>query len=289
MESLRTSGMNKRVFKTAGGCALSAIGVAVCVGLLFASHLEKARRELILPDSLCPVENPVKVWSFYKIFPPKVTREIAVVVDATDRIPGKQRDEIVSWFNAESEFVRSLGRFDKVEIYQLDEIVSDRAPVFKKCSPPSKANPWIENPRVVRENFEKKFLSELHDTVKSLAAQKEKNFSPILEMGEKIFDAHDEMILISDLMHHTARYSLYGGVGFRHDYDDYSRTNYADSIKKNRADKTMTTIYIFREKLQQWQNKTLREFWVRHMESDGGEFAIAKTLSSIPFNNSDQQ
>lgn len=281
--------MNKEAFKTAGGYVLSAIGLIVCVGLLFASDLEKARRGLIHFDSLCPVENPVKVWGFYEISPPKVMREIAVVVDATNRIPSKQRDEIISWFDIESNFVRELGRFDKVAIYQLNEIVNDRAPVFEKCAPPSKANPWIENPKMVRAHFETQFLRELHDNINALAEQEEKDFSPILEMVEKIFNAHDEMILISDLMHNTTGYSLYRSDRYQHDYGDYSRTNYAHSIEKNRSDKTITAIYIFREKLNKMQNKTLREFWMRHMESDGGEFVVAKKLFPIAIKYSAQQ
>ncbi len=271
--------MNSDSFKTFSGVALTSVTLVILTGFLFVSHLEEARRGLILPDSFCPVEHSVKVWGFYEIFPPKVPHKIAVVIDATDQIPDQQRNEIADWFK--SDFVRSLGRFAKVTIYKLNEIISDEAPEFEKCAPPSEANPWIENPRIVLEGFEKKFLNVLLDDVKLLVAGDEKNFSPILEMAEKMFDSYDEMILVSDLMHHTPGYSLYKNSGVHNDYENFLKTPYADTIAKNRQDKKLTAIYLIREKLKQRQNATLSGFWQEHMESNGGEFVVARTLSTI--------
>ncbi len=263
--------MKNDLFKTLGGIALVSLAILVLAGFLFASHLEKARRSLILPDSHCPVEHSVKVWGFYEISPPTVPRKIVVVIDATDQIPTKQRSEIAHWFK--SDFVRSLDRFTKVTIYQLDEIISDKAPEFEKCAPPSEANPWIENPRIIRKVFEEKFHSELLDVVKSLASGDEKKFSPILEMADKMFGSYDEMILVSDLMHHTPEYSLYKNAG---------EHSVPVTVTKNLRDKKLTVIYIIREKLKWRQNATLREFWQRHLEDNDGEFVIVKTLSAIP-------
>ena len=273
------TGVKNDSLKTLGGIALAGVGLVILAGFLFVSHLEKARRSLILPDSLCPAEHSVKVWGFYEIFPPKVPRKIAVVIDATDQIPGEQRDEIADWFK--SDFVHSLGRFAKVRIYQLDEVIRDKAPEFEKCAPPSEANPWIENPRIVRETFEENFLNVLLAVVESLASGDEKRFSPILEMARKMFDSYDEIILVSDLMHHTAGHSLYKSVGEHNNYDKFSRTSYATTIAKNLGDKKLTVIYVIREKLKWRQNVALREFWRQHLENNGGEFVVAKTLSAI--------
>lgn len=264
---------------TLGGIALGVIAFVLITGILFASALEKKRRSLIHKDSFCPVENSVKVWGIHEISPPKVPRKIAIVIDATDRIPVKLQSEIVDWFK--SEFVHSLDRFSKVAVYQLDEIISDEAPAFEKCAPPSEANPWIENPRIVRKIFEEKFLNKLLGIVESLVLKEEKQFSPVLGMVEKMFDSHDEIILVSDLMHHTLDYSLYKSPGGLHDYDGFSRTSYASTIEKNRQGKKLTAIYIIRQKLKLQQNKSLRRFWREHLESNGGEFVVAKTLSVI--------
>ena len=262
--------MKNDSFKTFGGIALAVVGLFILAGFLFVSHLEKARRGLILPDSFCPVEDSVKVWGFHEIFPPKVPRKIAVVIDATDQIPAKQRSEIADWFK--SDFVHSLDRFAKVTIYQLDEIINDEAPEFEKCAPPSEANPWIENPRIVRKIFEEKFHSELLGVVESLASGDEKNFSPILEMADKMFGSYDEMILVSDLMHHTSKLSLYKTMG---------NITVPTRLQKNLRGKKLKVIYVIREKLKQRQNAELRAFWRRHLESNGGEFVIDKTLSAV--------
>ena len=265
--------------KTLGGLTLGVVGVAICAGLLFATSLEEGRRSLIVSGSHCPVENSVKVWGFYEIFPPKIPRKIAVVIDATDRIPMKQRGEIADWFKLD--FVRSLdmNKFANVAIFQLDEIISDKAPEFEKCAPPSEAHKWVEDPKIVRDFFEKEFHNQLLVVVESLASKNERNFSPILEMMEKMFDSYDEIILVSDLMHHTPGYSLYKNSN--QDYKKFSRSAYAATISKNRQNKKLTTIYVIRNKLKQWQNKTLRGFWQKHLEIDEGEFFLAKKLSEI--------
>ena len=265
--------------KTASGISLGVIAIAILMGFLFASDLEKKRRSLILADTLCPVENAVKVWGFYKIFPPKVSRKIAVVVDATDRIPAKQQGEIRNWFKLR--FVHLLGRFTNVAIYQLDSRISDRSPEFKKCAPPRKANPWIENPRIVRKTFEDKFHRELLDVVESLASGDEKEFSPILGMVEKMFESYDEIILVSDLMHNTSGYSLYESSENNHNYKNFLITPFSTTFTKNYQDKKLTLIYVIREKLKMKQNKALREFWRKHLESNDGEFVVAKMLSTI--------
>ena len=262
--------MKNDLFKTVGGLVLAGVGLFILTGFLFVSHLEKARRGLILADSFCPVENSVKVWGFHEISPPTVPRKIAVVIDATDRIPAKQRSEIADWF--QTDFVHALDRFAKVTIYQLDEIINDAAPEFEKCAPPSEANPWIENPRIIREIFEKKFHSELLGVVESLASGDEKNFSPILEMADKMFGLYDEVILVSDLMHHTPEISLYKTV---------ENITIPTRLQKNLRGKKLKVIYIIREKLKQHQNAELRAFWRRHLERNGGEFVIDKMLSAV--------
>lgn len=271
--------MKSDLLKTLGGIALGGVAVVILAGFLFVADLEKARRSLIIADSFCPVDNSIKVWGFYEIHPPKVTRKIAVVIDATDQIPVEQQNEIADWFKYE--FVSLLDRFALVTIYQLDEIISDKTPQFEKCAPPSSANPWVENQRLVRKSFEKNFLSKLLGVVKSLASSNEKDFSPILEMTEKMFDSHDEIIFVSDLMHHTPGCSLYKSSEDNHDYDHFSSTTCAAKIAKNRQGKKLTAIYIIRQKLKRWQNESLLGFWHEHMENDSGEFVVAKILPAI--------
>ncbi len=278
--------MNKKeLLKTLGGFALGLIAFSALAGLIFITHWEEKSRSLIdqaaeKSSSFCPQENSVKVWGFYEMFPPKIPRRIAVVIDATDKIPGPQRSEIVDWFK--HEFVDTLAEFSKVTMYQLNESISDEQPEFEKCAPPWEANPWIENPRMVREKFEEGFHNQLLVDVESLASGDEKKYSPILEMIEKIFDTHDEMILVSDLMQNTFGYSLYKNSG-NHDYRDFLSSPYTAEIIKNQQDKKLTAIYITRKKLGQWQNKELREFWREYMESNGGEFELARTLSVVPY------
>lgn len=275
--------MNGRLRETVSGISLGVAGLAILLSLfLFVSYL-KARQKLLDADSFCPVEQPVKWFGVFELTPPAVPRKIAVVVDATDRIPDAQKQEIADWFEIDAKFVQSLdeNRFSKVAIYRLNEHISDEAAVFEKCAPPLKANPWIENPRLVKKKFEDEFHAKLLKVVGDLADESRKEFSPILEMVESKFDSYNEIVLVSDLMHNTQGHSFYENVGRIPGYAEFARTSYARRIAKNRNGKKLTAIHIIRKHLVLWQNKSLREFWREHMESDGGEFEVAKTLSTI--------
>ena len=273
--------MNRtETLKTVSGIILGIVGITICVGFFFVSDREKQRRQFVDRNSLCPTTTqPVNVWGWHKIHPPEIPRHVAVVVDATDNIPSRQREEIVNWFRAV--FVDSLMPFEKVRIYQLDEIVSDEAPKFEKCAPPAKANHWIENPRVVRKEFEGKFLHKLVGVVESLASRSERRYSPLMEMVGHMFKSHDKVILVSDLMHNVSEYSLYDSRQKRHMYDDFLRTPYAGVLTRNMQEKKLEVVYLIRQKLKPWQNETLGDFWRTHMERNGGQMKIAQTLSTI--------
>ena len=256
-------------------------GIAICVGFLFISDLEKQRRQLIDPDTLCPISQSVKVWGFYEIHPPKIPRHVAVVVDATDNIPAMQREEILNWFRDNDDFSSSLMRFERARIYQLDENVEDQPTEFDQCAPPAEANPWIENPRLVREKFEEQFLGELIGVVESLATRSESSHSPILEMVKSMFTSYDRVILVSDLMHNVQEYSLYKSPQQRHMYEDYQRTPYAETVKLDMQEKELEIIYLNRKKLEPLQNETLRNFWRAHMERNRGQMEIVLMPSTI--------
>ena len=269
------------MLKTVGGIILGIAGIAICVGFLFISDLEQQRRALIEPETLCPVSQSVKVWGIYEIYPPEIPRRVAVVIDATDNIPAIQREEVLNWFRGNDDFTSSLMRFERVRIIQLDEDIEDQQPEFDQCAPPAEANPWVENPRLVRERFEQIFLGDLIGVVESLASRSESSFSPILEMVKHMFASHDRVILVSDLMHHVQEYSLYRSPQQNHTYEDLLRTEYADTIILNMQEKELEIIFLNRKKLELHQNETLRNFWRDHMQRNGGQMEIVLTPSTI--------
>ena len=101
--------------------------------------------------------------------------------------------------------------------------------------------------------------------VKSLASGEEKNFSPILEMADKMFGLYDEMILVSDLMHHTSKLSLYKTVG---------NITTPTRLQKNLRGKKLKVIYVIRENLSNAKTPN-------YAHSGGGTWkAMVASLSS---------
>ena len=274
--------MNRlEALKTVGGVVLGVAGIAICVGFLFVSDLEATRRELIDPISLCPASRSVKVWNLYEIHPPKVPRNVAIVVDATDNIPPMQRDEIIRWFQRNGDFASSLMRFERVRIYELNDEAVDESPRFEACAPPSEANPWIENPREIRRTFEEDFLDRLTKVIASLAERPEGRYSPLLEIVANTFDSHDRVILVSDLMHHVQEFSLYRSAQQRHNYEAFLQTSYAETMTSAMDEKELVVIHLIRRKLSSLQNESLSAFWRTHLERNGGQMHVALTPSAI--------
>ena len=274
--------MNKKNTDTIIGISLGAVGLTVLLGLLVFNSYLKARKELLDLASFCPVEHPVK-WLFFELERPGIPRKIAVVIDATDRIPATQKKEISTWFEIDSAFIRSLDedRFSKIAIYRLNEHISDEAAAFEKCAPPLEANVWIENPIRVKEKFANEFHAQLLNVVEELADENHKEFSPILEMVEKTLASYDEIILISDLMHNVPGYTFYAGAGPVPSYEEFSHTEYGRRFAKSRDGKSLTVIYVIRKSLVARQKRNLREFWRKYMENAGGKFEVATMLPTI--------
>ena len=274
----------QETLKTAAGIVLGVVSVLILTAILYWSERERTARALIDVATYCPLYEPKKVWGVFVVRPPTIPRRTAILIDATDRIPKIQRIAIKTWF--ESEFTRVLARFERITIYELQpkegnaQPALEEAPRFSQCAPPSKANPWIENPRLVRQAFEQKFIATMLTVIEALASGDEKPWSPILEATGQIFEDHDRVILISDLMHHTPDYSLYSSVGQSHSYTDY-RIRVPTVSPTRLEEKRLDVLFLRRKKLEQFQNESLFSFWREHLEGQGGAFEVETDLPVI--------
>ena len=267
------------IIKAILGAVLGAIGLAVVVGFFFFSEKVKVERSLVAAGNHCPMEKPKRVWGLVEVHPPSSERRTAVLIDATDRIPDTHRAIIDTWF--EEGFTKTLIRFERVSIFEvrpqqgtpdpkLDE------PHFDQCAPPVKANKWIENPRLVRQNFEQNFMKKKLDVIGALASQEEARWSPIIEVIEELFERYDRIVLVSDLMQNTPDCSLYqrrhqrqGLVGCK----QFSLTRFNE--------KNLEVIYLKRNKISRLQGKFLLSSWRNFIESKKGQFSIEVELPTI--------
>lgn len=262
--------MNEAI-KTTAGLVLGIVGLSVVLTVLFFSEKTKVERSLVDRETHCPLTAPKNVWGLIEVKPPETNRYTAVVIDATDRISELRRSEIVDWFK--NTFGESLARFERVAIYEVRPreespipMLSD--PDFDKCAPPVRANKWIENPRLVREQFEQQFMKEMLSVVDGLASQDEARWSPIIEVLQILYEDYQRIVLVSDLMQNTPDCSLYQRQSdgrYHSGCQDYSRVSLDN--------KNLEVVLIRRSKLVSLQDSALMEFWKNFMETRRGTFS----------------
>ena len=273
--------MNERV-KTLGGILLGIVGVGVVLTLFFLSEREKVGRLLVDPDTHCPVTKPEFVWRFHPVDPPKEAGRTAVLIDATDRIPSLHRDLIDNWFRRD--FTESLGRFERVAIYEVRPREDEAAPIldaplFEKCAPPAQANIWIENPRQVRKKFQEEFMAAMLDAVRLLASKEEAQWSPIVEMVEHLFEEekYDQLILISDLMQNTPECSLY-----RRDAGCQRTASCLPILERSLRGQSLRVLFLRRNNIRSLQDSFMFSFWEQCIEGRGGAFSVESFAEEWP-------
>lgn len=267
------------MLRTVVGLVLGLIGIGVVGLFFFYSERVKIERTLVDASTHCPIERKKTIWGIVEVVPPATTRKTAVLIDATDRIPKEQRDSIGEWFR--NSFTNMLIRFEEVAIFEVvpndfvDESIPGE-PYFNRCTPPIVANKWIENPRIVRKKFEKTFMQKKIQIIRSLASQREKRWSPILEKVTKLFRTYDRVILVSDLMQNTPKCFLYKIKG-KNRILSTCMVHYSNQFNG----KILNVIFLKRKRLYAIQDASLLQFWRNFAETNEGRFALVHEPPAI--------
>lgn len=167
----------------------------------------------------------------------------------------------------------SLFTFHKDKYYALE-------PEISLCKPQAKANPIYENPRKIQEHLENNFLSPFDQILNVQLAQAFGLESPIFETIQSVslsreIDSNDKgrhLIIISDLLHHTPRYSMYiDGVI---DFADFviKQEKYYKEIHSDLSGWDITIIYLLRDNAKgiQTGNKHIA-FWLKFFQDANAE------------------
>ena len=265
--------------KTVSGIVLGTVGLFVVVSFFFFSEKVKVERSLVDANTYCPIDKPKSVWGVYEAYPPNSPKNTAVLIDATDRIPESHKDLISAWFK--EDFTKSLIRFEGVAIYEVrpqkdSDNLALSEPYFSQCAPPAEANKWIENPRLVRKQFEENFMNKMLLVIESLVSQSEARWSPIMEVMENLFGDYDRIVIISDLMQNTLDCSLYR----RHNaVRNYSGCQLFSQVPLD--EKNLDVVFLKRKKIISLQGNALLDFWQRHIETRNGTFLVKAELPVI--------
>lgn len=263
----------KRKLENVLGVLLAVAGAAFLTGLFFLQATETARRSLVDTDTYCPKQEGITVWGFHRIEPPAFPGETAIVIDATDSLNDKARNSLQKYFGGEG-FLSLLDDFKRIRVYALKEFAGALAqPNFDMCVPPNKdVSPWLDNPAKRREEFENKFLDVFKGIIDELAQREEANRSPIFETLQLVSKDNQRVVMVSDMMEHSERCSLYRNEG-RHDYNSFIQAGCAKP-SDNLAGTEIDILFVSREKLKQLQNPKLIKFWEEHARRNYAPFRI---------------
>jgi hypothetical protein len=190
--------------KAALGAVLLVAAIGLTGGGFYAMHSLKQKR--FDPETLCPAEGARAVT--------------LILIDKTDPLTAVEQDRIRSFTAAARDTAQRGERITIKLLRQKDganETVLDT--VADLCNPGADANPLLENPKRVAARYRNAFLEPIEA---ALAGVKDVGSAPASPIAEALHTSVEgaagrdgrrlTLILISDMMEHTAKASAYSGT-----------------------------------------------------------------------------
>lgn len=213
----------------------------------------------------------------------EVSAHTIVVLDKTDSLSINQQRFMLDYINKEKDKLRT---FEKFSIFTLTEnIYMNPEPIFSKCNPGTgkNANQLYQNPKKIQMRFDRFFSKPLKKNMNSMLSDSTGSKSPIFEMIRELSFRDDfgdtvqkrTLIIISDMMHHTSKYSHYKN---KINYKYFSKKSYADEVAVSLNSVNIKIVYLLRDKLGRIQGKRHLSFWKDYFEDMGAEVAEVRTV-----------
>ena len=199
-----------------------------------------------------------------------------ILIDKTDAINTSQQHFILDYINREK---NKLKDHQKLSLFTLTKDAQmSTVPIFSKCNPGTgeDANELYQNPKMIRLKFDKLFSEPLLAVLGDVFSDNTDTQSPIFETIRE-FSYRDDfssdvpqrtLIIISDMMQHTANYSHYRG---RINYNDFSKTAYADEVTANLDSMNIKIVYLLRDHLNNIQGSRHLLFWDKYFQAMGAD------------------
>mgnify|MGYP001260966012 CR=1 FL=1 len=213
----------------------------------------------------------------------KITRETAIVVDATDSFSQSQALMIQKEIRNTLENSLIDERFT---LYILKEDIDSNSEKFIVCNPGdgSDKSELTSNKRRLLKNWEIKFYEKITSAIDEMIGKNTADRSPIMEMIKfasintmyQSSAQEKKLIVISDMMHHTASFSHYKA---NLKYEDFEKTSYALKVRPQLSGVDLQILYLFREQNSLKQNRGHIRFWEEYALKSGGQVTHVKTVN----------
>lgn len=204
-----------------------------------------------------------------------VARESVLLVDTTDSVNPTQYQGIRNKLDT---MLENAVVDERISVYTITEDPEKNAPILVTCNPGDGADKseWTSNKRRLKENWEKKFKTKLEEAVGEILEADLTKQSPILEaiksVGVYSFAVSKaeskQLVIVSDLLHHTAGLSHYRTPKIA--FSKAENSPYLASVLSNLNGAEIEILYLTRPKDHARQGRTHLLFWEKYFEKSNG-------------------
>ena len=186
-------------------------------------------------------------------------------------------------------YVANSGTGTRTSLWVLDprtpELITK---LFEGCQPRNgrSANVLIENERRLRARWRNEFIAPLYNSLNDALSDEPADQSPLMEAVQRIgvfeFDldrndiAERRLLILSDLVHHTARYSQYRDAC---DFDAFKNTSYAKSLAAPLNGVDVDVLYVGRPGQERVQTNCHGLFWEQYFADSGARLRSINRLA----------
>lgn len=241
--------------KTVFGVVLILAALGILAGIGYVYFMES--RTPGLTEDLCPADGP--------------SEHLVILVDTTDPVTRTQLQLAHQRIDKE---IQDVPVGTRLSFSTVNPDLHIRQSAFTSlCKPPSgdEVSEFSRNPRMVQEQYEKDFRKPVDDALARLLAVPEAPSSPIMESlqefassipGFTTTESPRKVVLMSDLIQHSAAFSFYRGGSWRSFSD-------AEGPKRFGTAFINAEITILRIPRNVEMHAIVDDFWVRYLSQQG--------------------
>ena len=221
------------------------------------------------PKSLCP-ENGVN-------------GHLAILVDTTDPISMTQLQAARQLILEKIENVAPGTRVSFSTVSPEREVRSSA--FYTMCKPQSKedANFWTQNAKLIKEQYDEKFISPVKRSLNDLLMAEGASFSPIMESLQEFITsipgfltdgASKELIIFSDLIQHTDTHSFYRNLS----WESFESDGSASRLSRNFFGAKVTVLKV---PSSATNVSIVDDFWVRYFNAQGFDDVEPRIIGNL--------
>jgi hypothetical protein len=258
----------KRDWDKARGIVFMLIGLVLISALGGAWYWVSKNRTQLDAASNCPVTGPMAIH--------------VILIDRSDPIQPLQAQQVRQTIDR---YVKGAKIGERFDLYTANGDAGNvLSAVASVCNPGrgDQANELYQNPRMIQQQFEDKFLKPLESSLAELLKSGTAKESPILESiraaAVASFGAVEpntiplQVTIISDLVQHSGLYSQFKTDG---SFADLAKRPEWRSLQANLKGATVEVLYLLRADARRGnipiQNRGHQEFWFGVFKANGAD------------------